>query len=314
MAELHIANCPLYIWPMWEPYKKGFKAYLQLERSLADNSVTAYLSDMEKFTQYLLNSDLKKSPSEVDLSILQGFIKWIAELGMTQTSQARLISALRTFYKYCLLEDITTVDPTTLLEAPKLKRTLPDVLSFDEIENVLAQIDLSTAEGTRNKAILETMYSCGLRVSEVVNLKLSQLFLDVGFVRVIGKGNKERLVPIGSSAIKYITIYANTIRNHQTIQIGEEDILFLNRRGKRLTRVMIFLIIKDLVKKAGIKKSISPHTFRHSFATHLVEGGADLRAVQEMLGHESITTTEIYTHLDREFLRRTLEQFHPGFR
>ncbi|HUC80067.1 MAG TPA: site-specific tyrosine recombinase XerD [Flavisolibacter sp.] len=299
---------------MWEPYKKGFKAYLQLERSLSDNSVTAYLSDVEKFTQFLLNNDLKKAPADIQLTDLQQFIKWIAELGMTQTSQARLISALRAFYKYCLLEDITTVDPTTLLEAPKLKRTLPDVLSYEEIEAVLAEIDLSTPEGTRNKAILETMYSCGLRVSEVVNLKLSQLFLDVGFVRVIGKGNKERLVPIGSSAIKYIGIYTSTIRNHQTIQTGEEDILFLNRRGKRLSRVMIFLIIKDLVKKAGIKKTISPHTFRHSFATHLVEGGADLRAVQEMLGHESITTTEIYTHLDREFLRRTLEQFHPGFK
>lgn len=233
---------------------------------------------------------------------------------MMQTSQARIISALRSFYKYCLLEDIITVDPTTLLEAPKLKRTLPDVLSYEEIENVLTQIDLSTNEGTRNKAILETMYSCGLRVSEVVNLKLSQLFLDVGFVRVIGKGNKERLVPIGDSAIKYITIYVDGVRVHQTIQSGEEDILFLNRRGKRLSRVMIFLIIKDLVKKTGIKKTISPHTFRHSFATHLVEGGADLRAVQEMLGHESITTTEIYTHLDREFLRKTLEQFHPGFK
>ncbi len=299
---------------MWEPYKKGFKAYLQLERSLSDNSVIAYLSDIEKFTQFLLNSDIKKNPSEIELAHLQNFIKWIAELGMTQTSQARIISALRSFYKYCLLEDITKVDPTTLLEAPKLKRALPDVLSFEEIESILSQIDLSTAEGTRNKAILETMYSCGLRVSELVNLKLSQLFLDVGFVRVIGKGNKERLVPIGSSAIKYISIYVNTIRNHQNIQTGEEDILFLNRRGKRLTRVMIFLIIKDLVKKAGIKKTISPHTFRHSFATHLVEGGADLRAVQEMLGHESITTTEIYTHLDREFLRKTLQQFHPGFK
>jgi integrase/recombinase XerD len=298
---------------MWEPYKKGFKAYLQLERSLADNSIKAYLSDIEKFTQFLLNNDLKKAPSEIELKNLQQFIKWIAGLGMTQTSQARIISALRTFYKYCLLEDITTVDPTTLLEAPKLKRALPDVLSFDEIEAVLAQIDLSTPEGTRNKAILETMYSCGLRVSEVVNLKLSQLFLDIGFVRVIGKGNKERLVPIGSSAIKYIHLYADHVRVHQPIQKGEEDILFLNRRGKRLTRVMIFLIIKDLVKKAGINKTISPHTFRHSFATHLVEGGADLRAVQEMLGHESITTTEIYTHLDREYLRRTLEQYHPGF-
>jgi integrase/recombinase XerD len=298
---------------LWEPYKKGFKAYLQLERSLAGNSIEAYLADIEKLTTFLLLKNIKKNPSELDLGDLQQFVKWIAELGMTQSSQARIISGLRTFYKYCLLEDITKTDPTALLEAPKLKRTLPDVLSFGEIENIIASIDLSSPEGTRNKAIVETMYSCGLRVSEVVNLKLSQLYLDVGFIRVIGKGDKERLVPIGGSAIKYITIYLAT-RKHVVIQRGEEDILFLNRRGKRLTRVMIFLIIKDLVKKAGITKNISPHTFRHSFATHLVEGGADLRAVQEMLGHESITTTEIYTHLDREFLRKTLEQFHPGFK
>jgi len=299
---------------VWEPYKKGFKAYLQLERSLSGNSIEAYLNDIEKLTNFLqANGDLK-NPSEIKLADLQRFIQWIAELGMSATSQARIISGIRTFYKYCLLEDISNIDPTTLLEAPKLKRALPDVLSFDEIENVISQIDLSTAEGTRNKAILETLYSCGLRVSEAVNLKLSQLFLDVGFIRVLGKGNKERLVPIGDSAIKYINIYKKTVRVHQPIQPGEEDIVFLNRRGKRLTRVMIFLIIKDLVKKAGIKKNISPHTFRHSFATHLVEGGADLRAVQEMLGHESITTTEIYTHLDREFLRKTLEQFHPGFK
>jgi integrase/recombinase XerD len=299
---------------VWEPYKKGFKAYLQLERSLSENSIEAYLNDIEKLTTYLLIEGQLKNPSDLKLPDLQKFVQWVAELGMTSTSQARIISGIRTFYKYCLLEDISPVDPTTLLEAPKLKRTLPDVLSFDEIENIIAQIDVSTAEGIRNKAILETMYSCGLRVSELVNLKLSQLYLDVGFVRVIGKGNKERLVPIGSSAIKYINIYRSTVRVHQPIKPGEEDILFLNRRGKRLTRVMIFLIIKDLVKKAEIKKNISPHTFRHSFATHLVEGGADLRAVQEMLGHESITTTEIYTHLDREFLRKTLEQFHPGFK
>ena len=299
---------------MWEPYKKGFKAYLQLERSLSGNSIEAYLNDIEKLTNFLqANGDLK-NPSEIKLADLQRFIQWIAELGMSATSQARIISGIRTFYKYCLLEDISNIDPTTLLDAPKLKRALPDVLSFDEIENVISQIDLSTAEGTRNKAILETLYSCGLRVSEAVNLKLSQLFLDVGFIRVLGKGNKERLVPIGDSAIKYINIYKKTVRVHQPIQPGEEDIVFLNRRGKRLTRVMIFLIIKELVKKAGISKNISPHTFRHSFATHLVEGGADLRAVQEMLGHESITTTEIYTHLDREFLRKTLEQFHPGFK
>jgi len=298
---------------MWEPYKKGFKAYLQLEKSLSDNSVAAYLGDIEKLTNFLLIQDIKKNPSELQLTHLQQFVKWIAELGMTASSQARIISAIKTFFKYCLLEDIATKDPTTLLEAPKLKRMLPDVLTFEEIENIISQIDLSSGEGTRNKAILEIMYSCGLRVSEVVALKLSQLFFDVEFIRVIGKGNKERLVPIGESAIKYITIYIDNVRRHQQVQRGEEDILFLNRRGKRLSRVMIFLIIKDLVKKAGIKKTISPHTFRHSFATHLVEGGADLRAVQEMLGHESITTTEIYTHLDREFLRKTLERFHPGF-
>lgn len=298
---------------MWEPYKKGFKAYLQLEKSLSDNSIGAYLADIEKLTAFMQMNAVQKTPADIELSDLQCFIKYIAELGLTQSSQARIISGIRAFYKYGLLEDIVQKDPTTLLEAPKLKRQLPDILSFEEIENIIAQIDVSTAEGGRNKAILETLYSCGLRVSEVVNLKLSQLFLDVGFVRIIGKGNKERLVPIGSSAVKYIEIYRKDIRVHIPIKPGEEDILFLNRRGRRLSRVMIFLIIKDLVKKAGIAKNISPHTFRHSFATHLVEGGADLRAVQEMLGHESITTTEIYTHLDREFLRQTLQQFHPAF-
>lgn len=298
---------------MWDAYKKGFKAYLGLERSLSENSIQAYLADMDKLTNFLMAAGISKAPAQLELSDLQQFIKWVAELGMTQTSQARIISGIRAFYKYCLLEDIATKDPTTLLEAPKLMRQLPDVLSFEEIETIIAQIDLSMPEGGRNKAILETLYSCGLRVSEVVNLKLSQLYLDVGFIRVVGKGNKERLVPIGSSAVKYIAIYHDRIRVHNPPQKGEEDILFLNRRGKRLSRVMIFLIIKNLVKKAGITKVISPHTFRHSFATHLVEGGADLRAVQEMLGHESITTTEIYTHLDREFLRKTLQQFHPGF-
>ncbi|HYH13733.1 MAG TPA: site-specific tyrosine recombinase XerD [Flavisolibacter sp.] len=298
---------------MWEPYKKGFKAYLQLERSLSDNSIEAYLNDIEKLTTFLQSQQLAKSPDQVVLSDLQQFIKWIAELGMTQSSQARIISGIRTFYKYCLLEDISKKDPSTLLEAPKLVRHLPDTLSFEEIELLISQIDLSTPEGGRNKAILETLYSCGLRVSEVVNLKISQLFLDVGFIRVIGKGNKERLVPIGSDAIKYIGIYREHIRKYIPPKPGEEDILFLNRRGSRLTRVMIFLIIKELAAKAGLNKTISPHTFRHSFATHLVEGGADLRAVQEMLGHESITTTEIYTHLDREYLRKTLESYHPAF-
>lgn len=299
---------------MWEPYKKGFKAYLQLEKSLSDNSVEAYLRDIDKLTQYLQEASSLKNPGTIELKDLQHFIKWVAELGMTASSQARIISGIKSFYKYCLLENISTTDPTVLLEAPKLKRTLPDILSFEEIEAIIGQIDLSKPEGGRNKAILETMYSCGLRVSEVVNLKMSQLYLDVGFIRVLGKGDKERLVPIGSSAVKYITIYKNEIRVHAQPKPGNEDILFLNNRGTNLTRVMIFLIIKDLVRKAGIKKTVSPHTFRHSFATHLVEGGADLRAVQEMLGHESITTTEIYTHLDREFLRKTLEEYHPAFR
>lgn len=254
------------------------------------------------------------SPAAVTLTDLQQFVRWAGELGMTPASQARTISGIRSFYKYCLIENIVTKDPTILLEAPKLKRTLPDVLTFEEIESIIAQIDLSKPEGGRNKAILETMYSCGLRVSEVVNLKLSGLYLDVGFIRVTGKGDKERLVPIGQSATKYITVYKRDIRVHVPVQKGQEDILFLNRRGAKLTRVMIFLILKELVKKAGISKNISPHTFRHSFATHLVEGGADLRAVQEMLGHESITTTEIYTHLDREFLRATLQQYHPSFK
>ena len=299
---------------MWDPYKKGFKAYLQLEKSLSDNSTEAYLRDIEKLTQFLQENKTAKSPSQLRLKDLQQFIKWVTELGMTSSSQARIISGIRAFYKYCLLENISETDPTVLLEAPKLKRTLPDVLSFDEIEDIIAQIDLSKPEGGRNKAILELMYSCGLRVSEVVNLRISQLYFDAGFIRVTGKGDKERLVPIGKSATKYVKIYLKDIRVRITVQKGNEDIVFLNKRGTKLSRIMIFLIIKDLVKKAGIEKTVSPHTFRHSFATHLVEGGADLRAVQEMLGHESITTTEIYTHLDREFLRKTLENFHPAFK
>jgi len=299
---------------MWESYKKGFKAYLQLEKSLSGNSVEAYLRDIDKLTQYMQEASSLKSPGDISLKDLQAFVKWVAELGMTPSSQARIISGIKSFYKYCLSEQIVTKDPTTLLEAPKLKRALPDILSFEEIENIIAQIDLSKPEGGRNKAILETLYSCGLRVSEVVNLKLSQLYLDVGFIRVVGKGDKERLVPVGSSAIKYINIYRQNIRTQLQPKPGQEDILFLNNRGSRLSRVMIFLVIKDLVRKAGIEKTVSPHTFRHSFATHLVEGGADLRAVQEMLGHESITTTEIYTHLDREFLKKTLIEFHPAFK
>lgn len=298
---------------MWEAYKKSFRAYLQLEKSLSVNSIDAYIRDVDKLTQFLQAAKCMKTPQDITLSDLQQFVKSIAELGMTASSQARIISGLKAFYKFCLLEQISNTDPTVLLEAPRLKRKLPDTLSFEEIEKLIGQLDLSKPEGIRNKALLETMYSCGLRVSEAVTLRLSCLYRDEGFVRVIGKGDKERLVPIGSEAIKHINIYTSTIRSHQHILKGEEDILFLNRRGKRMTRVMIFLIIKDLVVKAGIKKQVSPHTFRHSFATHLVEGGADLRAVQEMLGHESITTTEIYTHLDREYLRETLIKFHPAY-
>ncbi|HEY8920500.1 MAG TPA: site-specific tyrosine recombinase XerD [Chitinophaga sp.] len=298
---------------MWNVYLKGFSAYMQLERSLSANSVQAYIRDVEKLEQYLLANNKKISPEQVTLDDLQSCTQWIAQLGMTATSQARIISGIKAFYKYLLMEDLIKEDPTQLLEAPKIRRKLPDVLSFDEIESIIGQIKAGTPEGQRNRAILETMYSCGLRVSEVVNLKISQLHFDAGFIRVIGKGNKERLVPIGRDAMKYINLYANEIRVHVPIKKGQEDTLFLNRRGSGLSRVMIFLVIKELTAAAGIQKQVSPHTFRHSFATHLVEGGADLRAVQEMLGHESITTTEIYTHLDREYLRDTLQRFHPRF-
>ncbi len=299
---------------MWESYKKGFRAYLQLEKSLSRNSIDAYQRDLDKLTQYIqLNGELK-SPADINLAFLQGFIKWVAELGMSDSSQSRIISGLRSFYAFCLAERIVDTDPTELLEAPKLRRSLPDVLSFEEIEAMIAQIDYSKPEGGRNRAIVETMYSCGLRVSELVNLRRSHLYLDIGFIRVIGKGDKERLIPIGTEAIKYIQLYLSDLRVHLPVIPGFEDILFLNRRGRKLTRVMIFYIIRDLAKLADIKKDISPHTLRHSFATHLVEGGADLRAVQEMLGHESITTTEIYTHLDRDYLRETLQRYHPGFK
>jgi integrase/recombinase XerD len=298
---------------MWEPYKKGYKAYLQLEQSMSEHSVNAYLHDVEKLTQWIQLSNDLKSPTDIDLKDLQAFVKWIGELGMTANSQARIISGIRSFYKYCLMEQISRQDPSILLETPKTKRKLPDTLSFEEIELLIAQIDQSSPEGCRNKAILETMYSCGLRVTELINLKISCFYPDLGFIRVTGKGDKERLVPIGKDAIKYLLLYTTNIRHLQPIQKGFEDFIFLNRRGKGLSRVMIFYIIKETLGKAGISKNVSPHTFRHSFATHLVEGGADLRAVQEMLGHESITTTEIYTHLDRDFLRDTLQRFHPAY-
>jgi integrase/recombinase XerD len=298
----------------WDIYKKGFKAFLQLEKSLSAHSVEAYLRDIDKFAQYLFDEVGAIGPSEVTLKHLQCFIQTIGKLEMAPSSQARIISGIKSFFKYCLLEQIITINPTTLLPTPKIQRKLPDVLSFEEIEQLIGAIDLSKPEGGRNKAILEVMYSSGLRVTEAINLKISSLYLDVGFIRVIGKGDKERLVPIGSDAIKYIKLYKETIRVHQAPAKDCEDILFLNNRGKALSRVMIFYIIKDLIQKTGIQKTISPHSFRHSFATHLVEGGADLRAVQEMLGHESITTTEIYTHINREYLRDTLDRFHPAFK
>jgi len=295
----------------WNSYIKGFKAYLQLERSLSENSVQAYIHDIEKFCQYLELSQIALRPEQVELSDLQFFIKWITELGLTSRSQARIISGLRVFYKYLLIENVVSNDPTGLLDAPKVGRKLPAILSVEEIDSILSVIDLSTAEGKRNKAMLETLYGCGLRVSELINLKISNLFFKEGFIKIIGKGDKERLIPIGSVAEREILFYLDSIRPHIPLKHGQEDMLFLSRRGAKLSRVMIFTIIKALVTKAGIKKIISPHTFRHSFATHLIEGGADLRAVQEMLGHESITTTEIYTHLDREYLRSTIVQYHP---
>jgi integrase/recombinase XerD len=298
---------------MWAAEKKGFKAWLQLEKSLSDHSVEAYLRDIEKLSQFLSHEENAIAVENIQLKDLQSFLKWIGGLGMTASSQSRIISGIRSFFKYCLQENLVKQDPTELLETPKLRRTLPDFLSVEEINRIIRAIDLSKPEGERNRAILETMYSCGLRVSELVNLRLSSLYPELGFIKVIGKGDKERLVPIGNTALKFIGIYRGQVRVHMPIKKGNEDVLFLNRRGAGLSRQMIFFLLKDLVREAGISKTVSPHTFRHSFATHLVEGGADLRAVQEMLGHESITTTEIYTHLDRAFLRETLQKYHPAF-
>lgn len=299
---------------MWKTYLKGFKAWLQLEKSLSDHSVAAYLHDVELLARYLSLDGSLPAPGDLTLSNLQLFLHWLNELGMSAASQARIISGIRGFFTYCLAEQLISTDPSSLLEAPKTPRQLPDTLSIQEIDQLLSALDLSKPEGIRNKAILETLYSCGLRVSELVNLTCSGYYPKEGFIRIIGKGNKERLVPIGSNAMKYIDQYQQHIRQHQRIQAGQEDFLFLNRNGRQLSRVMIFYLIKSLAVQAGISKNISPHTFRHSFATHLVEGGADLRAVQEMLGHESITTTEIYTHLNREFLRETLQKYHPSYR
>lgn len=293
---------------------KGFKAYLQLERSMSDNTVSAYLHDVSMLANYISSNQDSIGVERITLSHLRSFLEEINELELSAGTQARILSGIKSFFGYLMLEEVIKNDPTQLLEAPKLKRALPVVLSIEEIDMLFAAIDHSTPEGQRNRAMLETMYSCGLRVSELINLLISNLYLEVGFVRVIGKGNKERLVPIGSKAIEQITLYREHTRTQlPKIKTGNEDILFLNRRGSGLSRVMVFMILKDLAEKAGLKKSIHPHTLRHSFATHLVEAGADLRAVQEMMGHKSITTTEIYTHLDRGYLRQTLEKFHPRF-
>lgn len=295
----------------WDTYIKQFKDYLKLERSLSDNSIEAYVHDIVKLKQFLELSNLAVDALAVNVVHLQDFLEYINELGMSAQSQARVLSGIKAFYKYLIFEDLADKDPTLLIDGPKLGRKLPDTLSYHEIEQLLQAIDHSTPEGQRNRALLEVLYSSGLRVSELVDLRLTNIYADIGFLRITGKGNKERLVPIGREAIKYLKIYTEEVRVQLSIAAGHENYVFLNRRGKKLTRVMIFTIIKKLSKIAGIAKNISPHTFRHSFATHLIEGGADLRAVQEMLGHESITTTEIYTHLDRDYLRQVIQEFHP---
>lgn len=295
----------------WASAIKGFQAYLKLERSLSPNSIEAYTRDIERLYEFSETRQPKLSPESITLTELRQFIVWINELGMISSSQARILSGIKAFYKYMLMEDLIKADPSELLESPKITRKLPDTLSYADINKLIEAIDLSKPEGTRNKAIMETLYGCGLRVSELTELKLSNLYLDIEFIKVLGKGSKERLVPIGGPAVKALKIWIEQVRVHNPIKKGEEDYVFLNRRGSRLSRVYIFMLIKGLAEQTGLKKTISPHTFRHSFATHLVEGGADLRAVQEMLGHESITTTEIYTHLDREYLKGTIIQFHP---
>ncbi len=295
----------------WDLLITQFKHYLKLERALADNSIQAYVRDIVKLQQFAEQEEINIAPLEITQAHISDFIQLLNELGMSAFSQARIISGIKAFYKYLLFEGEIPTDPTQLIESPRLGRKLPDTLDLHEIDKLLQAIDHSKPEGARNRAILETLYSCGLRVSELISLRISNLYTDAGYIRVIGKGDKERLVPIGREAIKYIDIYRKESRVHINIKTRNEDYVFLNRRGAMLSRVMIFIIIKNLAKVAGINKNISPHTFRHSFATHLIEGGADLRAVQEMLGHESITTTEIYTHLDRAYLQQVIQDFHP---
>ncbi|HPW86838.1 MAG TPA: site-specific tyrosine recombinase XerD [Chitinophagales bacterium] len=298
---------------MWQAYLKGFKAYLKIEKSLSPNSVDAYLHDLALLQQYLITEQKITEPGDLTLDDLEHFIAFLHDLGLSERSQARIISGIKAFYKYLLTEEFIKNDPSTLLEGPKLGKYLPDTLSFQEIELLIDGLDLTKPEDIRNKAMLETLYSSGLRVTELIQLQISHLYKDIEFIRVIGKGNKERLVPIGSVALKHIEIYLEYVRKNLPQYPAYSDVLFLNRRGKPISRVMVFLVIKKLAEKAGLQKNISPHTFRHSFATHLIEGGADLRAVQQMLGHSSITTTEIYMHLDQQYLRESMSLHHPRF-
>ena len=294
----------------WKNAIKQFKLYLKLEKQLSENSIAAYINDVNKLKNYVANYNEQVTPEQVDTVLIQNFIYQLSDI-ISPYTQARLISGLRLFYKFLILENIVSENPLDLIESPKLNRKLPDVLSLEEIDRMIDAIDLSKPEGERNRSIIETLYGCGLRVSELVNLKLSDLFFEEGFIKVTGKGDKQRFVPVSDYTQKYISIYINHIRSHQKIKPEFSDILYLNRRGKQLTRVMIFHIIKTLSKEAGIDKNISPHSLRHSFATHLLENGADLRSIQLLLGHESITTTEIYLHLDKQKLHDTLKKFHP---
>ncbi|PDH48267.1 MAG: tyrosine recombinase XerD [Rhodothermaeota bacterium MED-G16] len=297
---------------MWEHEIIEYRNYLKLERSLSENSISAYINDIRKLTSFLVSLDKKKIKySDIDSNLINQFIEYLYKLGVSPHTQSRIISGIKSFFGYLILEEKISINPTELVESPKLNKKLPDTLNIEDIDKMFLSIEMNSYEGTRNRAILETLYSCGLRVSELINITFQNLFLDIGFIKVIGKGSKERLVPIGNQAIKYINLYNENYRKNMSVKKGNEGYLFLNRRGSKISRNMIFIIVKNISINLNFKKNVSPHTFRHSFATHMIEGGADLRAVQEMLGHESITTTEIYTHLNKEYLREVVNKFHP---
>lgn len=296
---------------IWSEYLDSYRNYLQLEKSLSENTVDAYFKDIKKFTDYLKSNGFSGNPSEITQEKIREFIDYINELGMSASSQARALSGIKSFFKYLLIQDKIDKDPSSLIETPKIGKKLPVVLSPEEVTNLIAAVDLDSETGYRNRAILEVLYGCGIRVSELVDLRLTNIHFDEGFIKVQGKGNKERLIPLGQKAKDAILLFIEKYRSTINIDKKDENILFLNRRGKKITRVMIFTIIKDLSIKIDLGKRVSPHTFRHSFATHLLEGGADIRAIQDMLGHESITTTELYTHLDKEYLKDTIMRFHP---